>query len=717
MLARVTSLSLTALALVFALGATPAVAVEAVGPAPDLVSGVVVSAEPRVVPETGVIITDVKLLGTVPTGGASLTSFEMRGGVVGDVGMWTEQFVDLSVGDTVIAGVSDTAGQVVAVTAPIATTGLSALATAGLTAGSSGVSAGYMVNGMHWPDYSLPVPYYVNLTGLPAGSESAITAAAQTWESDIGSRMDYSYMGTTGTIPRLSTEAADGVNVVGARNLGATGTLAQCTYWYNPVSLNLSQFDIIYNTAYSYATDGRPSAYDVQGIGTHELGHTLWLGDLKAAEDAVQVMYESATPGNTGMRTLKWGDIAGIRSIYPASAPVATADSATVAEDTTLTVAAPGVLANDADPQGGPLTASLVTGPSHGTLVLASSGGYTYRADPDWFGTDSFSYRAFNTNLYSAPVAVTITVTPVNDAPVSAADAATIAMDATLTVPAPGVLGNDTDVDGDSLVTSLTVEPQHGELTLAGNGSYRYAPAPGFSGTDTFTYRAFDGAAYSAPAVVTITTTELNAAPLANADSATVAENTTLTVVSPGVLANDTDADGNPLTAEMVAAPAHGALSLSSDGSYTYHPTTDWFGTDVFTYRASDAAIYSAPATVTITVTAVAVPAPPAKVLPRTAISVTSPSRVKRARSFYISGRLSPAHAASTRVYLRFERYYRHRWRVVKRTSVFVSAGSGGYRYRAKLSPSGSWRVIVSRGGDGVVDTGAASATRRFSVR
>jgi hypothetical protein len=431
----------------------------------------------------------------------------------------------------------------------------------------------------------------------------------------------------------------------------------------------------------------------------------------------VQVMYQSASPGNTGMRTLKWGDIAGVRSIYPASAPVATVDSATVAEDTTLTVAAPGILANDADPQGVPLTASLVSGPSHGALALTSNGAYAYRADPDWSGTDSFSYRAFNTNLYSAPVAVTITVTPVNDAPVSAADVATIAMDATLTVPAPGVLGNDTDVDGDSLITSLTAEPSHGALALAGNGSYSYVPAPGFSGTDTFTYRAFDGAAYSAPAVVTIITTEFNVAPVANADSATVAENATLTVFLPGVLANDTDADGNPLTAEMVAAPAHGELSLSGDGSYTYHPTADWFGTDVFTYRASDAATYSAPATVTITVTAVVVPAPPAKVLPRTAISVTSPNRVKRAKSFYISGRLSPAHAASTRVSLRFERYYRRRWRVVKRTSALASAGSSSYRYRAKLSPRGSWRVIVSRGGDGVVDTGAASATHRFSVR
>jgi hypothetical protein len=167
----------------------------------------------------------------------------------------------------------------------------------------------------------------------------------------------------------------------------------------------------------------------------------------------------------------------------------------------------------------------------------------------------------------------------------------------------------------------------------------------------------------------------------------------------------------------MVGSPSHGTLSLSGDGSYTYRPATDWFGTDVFTYRASDAATYSAPATVTITVTAVVVPAPLARVLPRPGISVTTPKAIKRAKSFTISGGLSPTHAAGTRISLRLERYYRHRWRVVKRTSVLVSPGSGIYRYRAKLSPRGSWRVIVSHGGDGVVDTGSASMTRRFSVR
>jgi VCBS repeat-containing protein len=681
------------------------------------VSGIVVSAEPHVVPDTGVILTDVMVLGTAPGGAAAVSGFSMQGGVVGDVGMWSEQFADLSVGQTVIAGVNEANGQLTAAQAPILTSGFSAPATSGLVAGTAAAASGYILNGYHFLDSSLPVPFYVNPAGLPAGAAASIAAAAQTWENDPGSYMDFTYMGATSSVPASGT---DGVNVIGAGNLGNTTTLAQCMYWYVKSTHDILQFDITYNTAYyRYATDGNVSAYDVQGIGTHELGHTLSLDDLYDPADSAQVMYGVGVPGGTAQRVLKSGDIAGVRAIYPVagpSTPQAVADSATVAEDATLTVAGPGVLSNDTDADGKPLSAQLVSAPSHGVLTLSATGAYTYRAAANWNGTDAFTYRAHSGSIFSAPAVVTITVTPVNDAPVSVADSATIAAETTLTVPAPGVLSNDTDVDGDPLTASLTAAPAHGALVLAANGAYRFVPDPGFSGTDAFAYRAYDGALYSAISTVTITVSLNNVAPVAVDDIAAVAENSGLSVSAPGVLANDTDADGNLLTAEMVSAPLHGTLSLLSDGSYTYQPSNDWFGTDFFTYRASDAATYSAPATVTITVIEV-VPAPPANALPTTAIAVTAPSSIKRGRAFYISGSLSPAHSASSNVSLRIERYYRHRWRLVRRTSVAVPAGSTSFRYRTKLSPKGSWRVTASHAGDGIVDRGSASATRRFRVK
>ncbi len=97
-------------------------------------------------------------------------------------------------------------------------------------------------------------------------------------------------------------------------------------------------------------------------------------------------------------------------------------------------------------------------------------------------------------------------------------------------------------------------------------------------------------------------------APVAGPDARTIAEDSSLAVVAPGVLSNDTDADGDTLTADLVTSTSHGTLVLSADGSYTYAPDANWSGTDTFTYRAFDGAAYSAPATVTITVNSMADP-------------------------------------------------------------------------------------------------------------
>src|SRR2546425_2590286 len=76
-------------------------------------------------------------------------------------------------------------------------------------------------------------------------------------------------------------------------------------------------------------------------------------------------------------------------------------------------------------------------------------------------------------------------------------------------------------------------------------------------------------------------------------DSYSTPEDTTLTVAAPGVLANDTDVDGDPLTAILVNGPAHGTLSLNSDGSFTYTPALNYNGPDSFTYKANDGQVDS----------------------------------------------------------------------------------------------------------------------------
>jgi len=186
-------------------------------------------------------------------------------------------------------------------------------------------------------------------------------------------------------------------------------------------------------------------------------------------------------------------------------APVALPDVYAVAEDGTLAPSAPGVLANDVDADGDPISAQLVSGPAHGSLSLAANGSFSYKPAAEYSGTDSFTYRANDGTASSLATAVTINVTSVNDPPLAVADAYTLNQDVTLSRPAPGVLANDVDPDSPSLSAQLVTGPAHGSLSLAGSGAFTYTPAAGYSGADSFRYRASDGASTSAPATVSLT--------------------------------------------------------------------------------------------------------------------------------------------------------------------------------------------------------------------
>src|SRR5207237_494912 len=141
-------------------------------------------------------------------------------------------------------------------------------------------------------------------------------------------------------------------------------------------------------------------------------------------------------------------------------------------------------LGNDADVEGTALTAILVSGPSHGTLTLNSNGSFTYTPHADYNGPDNFTYKANDGSLDSSVATASLTVTAVNDAPVAASDNYSTAEDTPLSVSAPSVLGNDTDVDGDPLTAALVSGPSHGTLTLSANGSFSYTPAANYSGSD-----------------------------------------------------------------------------------------------------------------------------------------------------------------------------------------------------------------------------------------
>ncbi|MEX2174301.1 MAG: Ig-like domain-containing protein [Pirellulaceae bacterium] len=280
--------------------------------------------------------------------------------------------------------------------------------------------------------------------------------------------------------------------------------------------------------------------------------------------------------------------------------PVAQNDSLATNEDTT---ASGQLVATDID--GDSLTYSVVAGPAYGTLDLnAATGAFSYTPAANFRGSDGFTFRASDGGGDSSAATFAIAVTPANDAPTAVDDFFTALEDTPLALVLPGVLDNDADVDGDALTALLASGPSHGTLALNPDGSLTYAPAANFHGTDTFTYRASDGTAQSAPAVVTIEVTPLPDAPVALADSYSTPHETPLVVAAPGLLANDTDADGDSLTAAVVTGPANGTLTLNPNGSFTYVPAAGFTGSDSFTYRASDGAANSAPVVVSLSVTA-----------------------------------------------------------------------------------------------------------------
>jgi hypothetical protein len=183
--------------------------------------------------------------------------------------------------------------------------------------------------------------------------------------------------------------------------------------------------------------------------------------------------------------------------------PTAVDDLYTVELGETLTVAAPGVLGNDQNPGGAPLSASLVAPPVDGTLTLAANGSFTYTPTIDFAAQDSFSYRADN-GLASNVATVVIAIVDPDGPPVAVDDSYTTVAGQTLTIAAPGVLGNDVNPRPGAMTAVLAAFPAHGTLALSVNGSFAYTPQAGYTGADSFTYRASNGQ-QSDVATVTIT--------------------------------------------------------------------------------------------------------------------------------------------------------------------------------------------------------------------
>jgi hypothetical protein len=273
--------------------------------------------------------------------------------------------------------------------------------------------------------------------------------------------------------------------------------------------------------------------------------------------------------------------------------PIAQDDSASTNEESAITIL---VLVNDADPDGDPLSVQSATQPANGSII-SNGTNITYVPDVDFNGIDSFTYTVVDGNGGTAIANVSMTVKAVNDAPIALDDSTSTDEETAVTI---SVLTNDNDPDGDSLSVQSATKPANGSIINNG-ASITYIPDVDFNGVDSFTYTISDNSGGTGNATVSITVNAVNDVPIAQDDTASTAEDTSVTIL---VLSNDADPEDDVLSVESVSQPLHGLLVFNAS-SLAYTPDPDFNGVDSFTYTISDGNGGTATANVSVTVNAV----------------------------------------------------------------------------------------------------------------
>ncbi len=281
--------------------------------------------------------------------------------------------------------------------------------------------------------------------------------------------------------------------------------------------------------------------------------------------------------------------------------PLAVADSYSINEDVGTVIL--DVLDNDSDVDGSldVTSVALTLSPAHGTAnVNAATGDIDYAADADFFGTDSLRYTVLdNLGAVSTPAVVIVTISDINDPPIAANDSVITAEDTPISM---DVTLNDTDIDGtvDKQTLAIT-QASDGTNTLKPDGTITYAPDPGFTGSDLFTYtvRDDDGAQSNSATTVIIVTDR----PAVVDDIVATNEGQPVDI---DVTQNDSDSNGLDLSSLAVVEDAkNGTTSVNgSTGEITYTPSTNFSGDDSLRYTIDDSlGVTSEQARVLITVT------------------------------------------------------------------------------------------------------------------
>ncbi len=284
-------------------------------------------------------------------------------------------------------------------------------------------------------------------------------------------------------------------------------------------------------------------------------------------------------------------------------------NDAPVADDQLQAMKEDGVLTSTltaTDIEDNDLTYSLETAPLHGTAEIDTDGHYTYTPDADWNGTETFEFLVDDgqSENHSDIGLVTIVVKPENDAPNAINDIASTDEDTAVSI---NVLGNDTDSDlpDDTLTIASVTQPENG-TTVISAGKILYTPSENYNGTDSFSYTVSDGDGKTDTAAVTITIAAVNDTPSGGDDTATVDEDHSVTIQA--TVNDDVDETTNPdiedVTITDIGVVAHGMASITNGGKdILYTPNANWFGTETFTYTATDSGTPALTADFTVIVT------------------------------------------------------------------------------------------------------------------
>jgi hypothetical protein len=396
------------------------------------------------------------------------------------------------------------------------------------------------------------------------------TASLSTTTALNGRAVDLSSTGT-GTIndPDYGPPSVGNQSLTVAEETPLNGTLTGT----DPDNYPLT-FSIVNGPTHGTISNFNPST----GTFTYTGGTEFWGSDSFTYKASDGTLFS-----NTGMVSLTVTQVD--------DAPVASNASFTTNEETQLVGA---LAATDADGPF-PLNFIKVSDPAHGTVSVLSNGTFTYTPAANFFGSDSFTFKANDGTLDSNVATILLTVNRVDDPPVANNGSLTTneetAVNGTLT---------SSDVDGPAPTYIIVTNPAHGTLTNfnASTGTFTYTPGTEFWGSDSFTFKANDGTLDSNIATIIITVVQVDDPPVASNTSFTTNEETQLV----GAL-SATDADGPfPLNFIKVTDPAHGTVTVLSNGTFTYTPVANFFGSDSFTFKANDGTLDSNVATVSITV-------------------------------------------------------------------------------------------------------------------